>query len=145
MQAQETRVAAEAKYPKTAACLCGALTVTVAVAPVRVHACTCLDCQRLSGSALSCTAFFPAQSATVSGASSTWRRIADSGRWTQSHFCPTCGSRVFTRMEAFPDLIGVAVGCFADPAFEKPATLYWTARRHDWLPTPEGVEPVERQ
>jgi hypothetical protein len=141
---QETGLA-EATYPKTAACLCGALTVTVNAPPKRVHACTCLDCQRMSGGTMSYTAFFPASAVTVSGAYTAWRRIADSGRWAQSHFCAACGSRVFTVMEAFQDFTGVAVGCFADPSFEKPATLFWSGRRHDWLPAPEGVEAVERQ
>jgi hypothetical protein len=136
---------AEANFPKTAACLCGALRATVSAPPVRVHACTCLDCQRMSGSALTCTAFFPAATTDVSGPFTAWKRVADSGRWTQSHFCPACGSRVFTTMEAFPDLTGIAVGCFADPAFERPATLFWTARRHTWLPDPDGVESVETQ
>jgi len=94
---------------------------------------------------MSYTAFFPNSAVTISGAVTAWRRTADSGRWAQSHFCPACGSRVYTTMEAFPNFTGVAVGCFADPSFEKPATLFWSSRRHDWLPKLENVESVERQ
>lgn len=138
-------VANAASFPKTAACACGALTVTVAAPTARIHACTCLDCQRMSGGPMSCTAFFPNAAVTISGAYTAWRRLADSGRWVQSHFCPTCGSRVFMTMEAFPEFTGVAIGCFADPGFAGPAALYWTARRHAWLPEPAGVKVFELQ
>jgi hypothetical protein len=132
-------------YPKTAACACGALTVSVTAPPQMVHLCTCLDCQRLSGSALTYTAFFAEAAATISGSIKPWRRIAGSSRWNTSHFCPECGSRVFTRMEALPGLVGIAVGCFADPAFDKPATVYWSTRRHHWLAPPAGLNVVETQ
>jgi hypothetical protein len=132
-------------FTKTAACACGALSVAVTAEPATVHACTCLDCQRMSGSALSYTAFFAEAATAVAGEFRAWRRIASSGRWNDSHFCPVCGSRVFTRMEALPGLIGIAAGCFADPDFAKPATLFWSSRRHKWLPAPDGVEPIETQ
>jgi hypothetical protein len=50
---------------------------------------------------------------------------------------------VVTWLEALPGLVGVSIGCFADPAFEKPQKLYWTSSRHHWLDTLSGVEPVD--
>jgi hypothetical protein len=78
------------------------------------------------------------------GAFRVFRRVADSGRWNDAHFCPECGVCVFIRMEAFADAIGVPVGCFGDPAFGKPATLYWSTRRHHWLAPPD-FEIIETQ
>ncbi len=132
-------------YPKTAACTCGALTVSVTAPPVSIHACACLECQRRSGSVFSCTAFYARADATVRGAFKSHRRVAESGRFNESNFCPECGCTVFSRLEAWPDVIGVTIGCFADPAFEQPGTLYWSSRRHGWLATPPGVATVERQ
>ncbi len=135
----------ETAYPKTAACTCGALTVSVTAPPWKVHVCTCLDCQRISGSAFSYTAFFAEASTSIAGEFRAWRRIASSGRWNDSHFCPQCGSSIFIRMEAFPDVVGVAAGCFADPSFETPATVYWTSRRHVWFVAPPGLIAIETQ
>ena len=132
-------------YPKTAACACGALRVTVAAPPDTIHACSCLDCQRRSGSAFTYTAFFPEAVASVAGEHRSWRRSSEAGRFHESNFCPTCGNAVFCRLEAWPGVIGVAVGNFADPAFDKPAALYWTMQRHGWLATPDGAADVERQ
>jgi hypothetical protein len=135
----------ETALPKTAACACGALTVSVTAPSQGVHACSCLDCQRRTGSAFSYTAFFPAAAASITGVFRAFRRIASSGRWNDAHFCPECGISVFTRMEALPDAIGIQVGCFADPEFEKPATLYWVTRRHRWLATPADLNIIDTQ
>ena len=54
-------------FPKTAACACGALSVTAAASPAQVHACSCLECQRRSGSAFTYTAFFAAADVSVRG------------------------------------------------------------------------------
>jgi hypothetical protein len=32
-----------------------------------------------------------------------------------------------------PDLIGVAAGAFADPAFPAPSQSVWQERRHPWV------------
>jgi hypothetical protein len=132
-------------YPKTAACACGALTVSVTAPPQSAHACTCLDCQRRTGSVFSYTAFFPNSAVTIAGPFRVFRRIADSGRWNDAHFCPDCGTTVCVRMEAFSDMIGVPVGCCADPEFERPATLYWAARRHRWFATPADIKAIDTQ
>lgn len=134
-----------ASYPKTASCTCGSLTATVSAPPKFTHACCCLACQRGTGSAFSYSAFFAEYAVHFEGERRNYRRVSDAGRWQETAFCPICGVGVLTRLEALPGIIGVSVGCFADPTFEKPQKLYWTASRHRWLETPRGVEPVETQ
>src|SRR4051812_19164189 len=134
-----------ASYPKTAACACGGVTVTVAAPPQMVHACACMNCQRSTGSAFSYSAFFPESAATIGGEAKCWRRSSDAGRWQESNFCPTCGVTVFTRLEALPDILCVSVGCFGAPDFPGPGRLYWNSKRHHWLELPSGIERVETQ
>lgn len=132
-------------FPRTAACACGALRVTVTVQPTRVHACCCLECQRRSGSAFTCTAFFPDQAVSVEGSARTWRRGSHAGRYHESNFCLVCGCTMFYRLEALPGITAVPAGAFADPAFPPPQTLYWTMHRPAWLAAPEGAAIFERQ
>ncbi len=132
-------------YPKTAACACGALRVTVSTPPANVHICSCLDCQRRSGSAFTYTAFFAEPAVSVTGEYRSWRRHSDAGRFHESNFCPICGTSIFCRLEALPGIIGVTVGNFADPAFAKPVSHYWTLQRHQWLAAFGEVAAVERQ
>jgi hypothetical protein len=130
---------------RTASCGCGALSATVSGAPTDVYACSCLACQRESGSAFTYVALFQVDAVTLAGAHRTWRRSSDSGRWIETAFCPVCGGEVLSRMEALPDSVGIAVGCFADPDFKRPDVLFWASRRHRWLDMPDAVEMMETQ
>ena len=139
-------------YPKTAACACGALGVTVAEPPANVHICSCLECQRRSGSAFTYTAFFPEAAVSVAGEYRSWKRTSDARRFHESNFCPTCGTSVFYRLEAWPGVIGVAGWklcrsdlCEAGQALLDDATAGLAG---DARPTPSsssGNESLQRQ
>jgi hypothetical protein len=125
---------------RTASCGCGALTATVTGEPVTVYVCSCLVCQRKSGSAFTYAAVFPSAAVAMTGERKAWRHVGESGRWIESMFCPTCGISVGFLSEGMPGMTGVSVGCFADPAFPPPGTHYWASRRHDWMPPlPAGL------
>jgi len=124
---------------RRASCNCGQLSATVSGEPVRVSICHCLDCQRRTGSAFGEQARFPAAKVRIEGSSSSWTRTADSGNLITFHFCPICGSTVFYRPESEPDLIAIAVGAFADPAFPRPGVSVYESRRHDWVAVPEDL------
>lgn len=130
---------------RTARCACGALTVAVQGEPVAVYACSCTNCQRRSGSAFTYAAVFREPAVSIAGAFTVWRHHADSGRWVDTAFCPTCGGRLFSRTESNPGMVGIPVGCFADTAFPPPTALYWASQRHEWLALPEGTRIVDTQ
>lgn len=94
---------------------------------------------RRTGSAFTYTAFFFDAAVKIEGEFRFWAEKRDAGRQYEAFFCSACGVTVFTRLEALPGLTGVAVGCLADPAFERPQGFYWVSRRHHWLALPEGV------
>jgi hypothetical protein len=130
---------------RLAACACGALRLRVAGEPTQVYACSCLLCQRQSGSVFTYTAFYrEPQISTIEGPFHSWRRGSEFGRWVESSFCPTCGSQVFGRVEALPNEIGVSVGCFSDPAFPAPSIIYWGSHKGHWLALP-GIEALAEQ
>ena len=135
----------EDKRERKASCGCGNLMVTTSVEPLEVAACSCLDCQRQSGSAFSYIAVYSESTVSITGRRRVWRRQGDLGRWVEFDFCPTCGVSVCFRMEAWPETIGVSVGCFADSDFAQPEKLYWASRVHRWLAFPEGVELIETE
>lgn len=130
---------------RIAQCGCGALAATVAGDPVTVYACSCLKCQRKSGSAFTYAALFPSDAVTVTGERKRWRHIGDSGRWIENFFCPTCGIAVGFLSEGMPGMTGIAVGCFSDPDFAPPLRLYWASRRHRWLTFHERLTLLDTQ
>ena len=130
---------------RIATCCCGGLTATARGEPAHIYACSCLACQRGSGSAFSYAAIYPEPAVTVAGERTLYRQSGDSGRLTEASFCPVCGVTVCFRAEAMPGMIGIAAGCFADPDLPKPERLYWASRRHHWLDLGEDIPLLETQ
>ena len=126
---------------RTATCRCGQLAATATGEPVRVSVCHGLDCQKRSGSSFAAQARWPTGQVTISGEARVWTRIGDSGAATDFSFCPTCGANLFYRGGGFPDLIAIAIGAFADPAFPAPMFSVWEQRKHGWVEIlGDGVE-----
>jgi hypothetical protein len=130
---------------RTAACACGQLSVTAEGEPSGVYACSCTKCQRSSGSAFSYAAVFARSAVAISGEHKSYRGGSDSGRWNEGHFCPGCGTSVFSYVEAAPDDIIVAAGCFADPSLKAPQILFWASQRHHWLAFPDSTTLLDSQ
>jgi hypothetical protein len=126
---------------RTAGCSCGQLSLTARGEPVRISVCHCLACQQRTGSAFGVQARFATCDVDIDGASTRYVRTGDEGNRIAFHFCPDCGSTVYYQFEAHPEVIAVAVGPFADPAFPPPTvSVYDESRRHAWVGLPEDVE-----
>ncbi len=122
-----------------AACSCGRFRVRLEGEPDLVSSCHCLACQRRTGALFASNAFFRRDRAAIEGEHRTWQRAGESGQVLTFHFCPTCGSTVFWERETAPDVLTVAVGAFADPAFPPPVRTVWVENKHDWLPFPDSI------
>lgn len=120
-----------------ASCSCGQLRLVCEGEPVRISMCHCLACQQRTGSVFGVQTRFPRNRVTgIEGRATQFVRVADSGIPVTFHFCPVCGSTVYWELEGMPDVIGVAVGSFADPHFPEPRHSVYEARRHAWAPMP---------
>ncbi len=122
---------------RTATCGCGQLRVVCRGDPRIVSLCHCLDCQKRTGSTYGIAAFFSREEVSAEGRASVFTRNSDSGFDVTFRFCPNCGSTVYWEPARMPDLIGVAVGAFADPSFPAPTQSVWNERRHPWVRFPE--------
>lgn len=125
---------------REAACACGNLTLAVDGDPVRISMCSCLACQRRTGTTSGIQARFRTAQVRTAGDAATWVRISDAGEERTFRFCPSCGSTVWYTTSDAPDLVAVPVGAFADPSFPGPTVSVWRARRHAWQPEPTTVE-----
>ena len=118
-------------------CQCGAVTFTIEGAPERMAQCHCDDCRRSTGTGHGVQAFFKKSVVSISGATSTYQHLADSGNTRTRHFCPVCGSRLFSENSSAPDTIGIAVGAFDNSDWYKPDQIVWFAKRPVW----DAVDP----
>ncbi|WP_084618287.1 GFA family protein [Cellvibrio sp. OA-2007] len=122
---------------RTAQCACGQFSVRVSGEPKFVIACSCLGCQRRTGSVFAVNAYFRnEQLQAKSGRFKIHSYVSDAGRQVCKHFCPECGTTVCAIAEFQPGMTCFAVGCFADPNFPQPIASAWNRHRHDWVEFP---------
>ncbi len=113
----------------TGGCLCGDVRFIASGRPYRVGLCHCLDCRKHHGALFHASAIFPESAVAIEGRTQSY-----AGR----HFCPRCGSSVFSRSG---DEIEVNLGALDAPDQFQPTYELWTVRREAWLPP----FPLERR
>jgi hypothetical protein len=129
---------------RSGACLCGAVTVTLAADPLMVNMCHCADCQRRSGSPFGMAVWVAAADAAISGETRAFTHASDQGRELVNNFCPRCGSTVSYTAAINPGLVAIPAGLFADPAIPPPTRSVFEERRHPWVAVPDGAVRLPR-
>jgi len=103
-------------------CLCGDVRVVALGRPRRVGLCHCLDCRKHHGALFFAAAIFDQKAVEVTG---------DTRSYAGRHFCPRCGSSVFTRNAVEVEL---NLGSLDAPDQLTPTYECWVVRREAWLP-----------
>src|SRR3984893_10205067 len=116
----------------TGGCLCGAVRYRIAAAPIVTRVCWCRDCQYLGAGSGTVNACFRTESFIVTGQTSDYQSVANSGNQMHRRFCSSCGTPLFSEAEARPHLIFVRVGTFDDPNLANPAMTIWTTSAPRW-------------
>lgn len=106
----------------TGGCLCGNVRLEATGLPNRVGVCHCMDCRKHHGALFHTSAIFPEAAVSIEG---------ETGHYAGRHFCPRCGSSVFSRSA---DEVEVNVGSLDAPNQLAPTYELWTIRREAWLP-----------
>jgi len=106
----------------TGGCLCGNVRIVATGTPYRVGLCHCLDCRKHHGALFHASAIFPESAVTIEG---------ETREYAERHFCPRCGSPVFSRSG---DEIEVNLGSLDAPDQFRPTYELFTIRRESWLP-----------
>ena len=123
-------------------CVCGELHYELEADPLFVHACHCLDCQRMAGSAFSITCFVLRDDITQKSGSLTAKNI--SARST-AHCCAECSSPIFISSSDFPVSVRLYVPSVTDPRNLEIGAHIWVKRKHNWLGLPENVPQFDEQ
>jgi hypothetical protein len=106
----------------TGGCLCGDVRFAATGQPYRVGICHCLDCRKHHGALFHASAIFPEVAVEIEG---------ETREYAGRHFCPRCGSSVFSRGD---DEIELNLGSFDATDQFRPTYELWTSRREGWLP-----------
>jgi hypothetical protein len=97
------------------------------------------DCQRRSGTAFASGLVVPIDGVKIKGEPRYYEVTADSGKKRQLGFCATCGSPLFSKLEAMPNVIGIAAASLDDPNLFRPSMNIYTSSAPAWAIFAEGV------
>lgn len=116
-----------------ASCWCGQLSAVCIGEPIRVSVCHCLSCKKRSGSAFAVQVRFPAEQVTISGESTSYVHIAESGNAASFHSCPVCSATLWYQSRPHFDAIAIPLGNFEDPFWATPVFSVYENRVLDWV------------
>ena len=125
-------------------CLCGAVRYTCSAEPMMAGHCHCEDCRRSSGSGHCSHMLVPETTLSLNGVTTGYDRPADSGNVVSRHFCPTCGSAVFSSNASMPGMVFLRASSLDDLEAFKPQMHVYTARAASWDQPGSGLPAFEK-
>jgi hypothetical protein len=132
-------------YPLKGACQCGSVSYELLEPPMKVVACHCKECQKLSTSAFSITALVNKDSLRFKGEMSEWQRVAENGNVVAAKFCPTCSNRLYHYNPHADGPIKFKPSSLFNTSIIKPTMHIWVSEKQHWYSLPIDVLVHQRQ
>ena len=107
-------------------CLCGQARFSGDAEPAFQAICHCKNCQKQAGTAYSVVVGVPRAAVTFTGSIKTYQDAGDSGGTVNRHFCPECGSPLFSDTPTNPALVFLKAGALDDAGWVTPQVHIWT-------------------
>lgn len=120
--------------PLTGGCLCGAVRYETMAGPIVTGHCYCEDCRRTSGTAHGTHVMVPEEGFALRVGLRAYDRPADSGNMVSRHFCPTCGSAVFSTNSGMPGFVFLRASSLDDLDAVTPSVVVYASRAPRWDP-----------
>lgn len=121
-------------------CRCGKFRYQCTGEALDVRACHCRDCQYATGSAFAVVAYFPAASVRIQGETKFFAVKGSAGLTVERHFCPECGTPLFSRLAEAPDMLFIKTGSLDDPAAIPPRGHVWCDSMLAWLQLDDNLD-----
>lgn len=111
--------------PLTGGCQCGQVRYSIQAPPYVFYLCHCSECQRHTSSAFGESLRVLSADLEVDGELKTFRRVSESGKVREGHFCPECGVRI-VHGTAGSEMVNIKAGTLDDARWLVPAGHIWT-------------------
>ena len=120
-------------------CACGAVRYRLKSAPLFVHCCHCLNCQRQTGSAFVINLLIEADRVEMLAAAPEAVEVPrDDGSAQRIFRCPECRVAVYSAYGR-PDVSFVRAGTLDEPRGVVPDVHIYTRSKVDWVQLPEDA------
>jgi hypothetical protein len=121
-------------------CACGEVRYRLASAPMFVHCCHCLNCQRHTGSAFVINLLVEATRVeTLSGGPQPVTMPLNGGSPNRIFRCPKCQVAVWSEYGGRSEVRFVRGGTLDDPSAVSPDVHIYTRSKQPWVRLPESV------
>jgi hypothetical protein len=116
-------------------CHCGRVSYQAEIDPERVSICHCTDCKILTGSPYRVTVICSGEQIRMTGKpQKIYAKIGDNGRARFQHFCPDCGSPLFSSGNGEEsDDWGIRWGSIRQRDQLKPTRQIWCSMAVPWI------------
>ena len=121
-------------------CACGEVRYRLTTAPMFVHCCHCLNCQRHTGSAFVINLLIEASRVEVlSGAPQPVDMPLNGGSPNRIFRCPKCQVAVWSEYGGRSQILFVRAGTLDDPSRVSPDVHIYTRSKLSWVALPASV------
>jgi hypothetical protein len=120
-------------------CLCGAVRYGGEAEPHFQVKCYCTDCRKSSAAGHAAMMGFLREAIALSGEVREFHSSADSGTEVVRAFCPACGTGIYSRNAAMPQLIFLRASTLDEPDLFAPQMVVYASRAPSWDPVGRGV------
>lgn len=125
-------------------CMCRAVRYEATTPPSAFFLCHCRECQYVSGGEPASVLVFPSAAIRrLKGELSRYVTVSEAGNRVTRLFCPTCGTPVFSELEAAPEIAIVKAGTLDDARTLKPQAVVWTRSANAWAHLPLDLPHFE--
>jgi len=123
----------------SAVCCCGKVSLVIQGQPIVKAICHCNDCKKRTGSAFGISIYVKNSQVTETQGSTSVYEV-DTDVQQQRFFCTNCGTTIYWKVSNFPDLTGIAGGCFTDMDFIEPEYTISNENICSWVSLPSKLK-----
>ena len=132
-----------ATMPLSGGCKCGAVRYECDAPPAMIFNCHCEDCQHFSGAPCTTAVIVPEESLSISGALTGYSTAGDDGGVVHRYFCPTCGTPVAVKPEAFTGLKAIKASSLDDSSWVRPEMDIFVKSKQPWIELADDTQKFQ--
>ncbi len=125
-------------------CLCQSCSYRIEGGIEPAGVCHCEDCRKVTGSPFGVSFRVLKDQFSIEGRTASYTKASDSGTMLTRHFCPLCGSPLYTESASHSEAVYVKAGTLDQPAAIRIERQAWMASRVDWAIIPPGIATYQK-
>jgi hypothetical protein len=128
----------------TASCLCGGVQIALRAELGPIDLCYCSMCRKAHGGPLASNAEIASRAVQVRAGRELLRAYASSAG-EERIFCARCGSPLYSRRDAAPQVVRIRVGIINEPLNVRPGAHYHVGSMCNWWSINDELPRFETQ